>query len=162
MAVGKEIRTQISSVKNTQKITSAMEMVAASKMRRAKDRMAASRPYAEKMRAVISHLSHAHPEYKHPFMLDRQVEKVGFIIISSDRGLCGGLNSATVKMAKTHIFDLERMGKKVKLFCVGKKAYEQLKFLHQDKIIDTEFGVFKGEITYEIAENIAQKLIKLF
>ncbi len=93
MAVGKEIRTKIKSVKNTQKITRAMEMVAASKMRKAQDRMAASRPYADKMRNVIDHLAHANPEYKHPYMQVRDVKKVGYIIISSDRGLCGGLNS---------------------------------------------------------------------
>ncbi len=93
MAVGKEIRTQIGSIKNTQKITSAMEMVAASKMRKAQQRMEATRPYADKMRQVISHLAMAHPEYRHTFMIERDVSRVGYIIISSDRGLCGGLNS---------------------------------------------------------------------
>ncbi|MEJ2213762.1 MAG: F0F1 ATP synthase subunit gamma [Gammaproteobacteria bacterium] len=122
MAVGKEIRTQISSVKNTQKITSAMEMVAASKMRRAKDRMAASRPYAEKMRAVISHLSHAHPEYKHPFMLDRQVEKVGFIIISSDRGLCGGLNNNLFRKLAKEIGIMSEDGIKSEFCTIGAKS----------------------------------------
>ena len=93
MAGANDIRTQIASIKNTQKITKAMEMVAASKMRRAQERMEASRPYAEKMGRVISHLSHAHPEYKHPYTQDREVKSVGYIIVSSDRGLCGGLNS---------------------------------------------------------------------
>ena len=104
MAVGKEIRTQIKSIKNTQKITSAMEMVAASKMRRAQDYMSATRPYAGKIRNVIGHLAHAHPEYKHGFMIEREVKRAGFIIISSDRGLCGGLNinlfKATVKRSR--------------------------------------------------------------
>ncbi len=122
MAVGKEIRTQISSVKNTQKITSAMEMVAASKMRKAKDRMAASRPYAEKMKAVISHLSHAHPEYKHPFMLDRQVEKVGFIIISSDRGLCGGLNNNLFRKLAKEIGVMADDGIKSEFCTIGAKS----------------------------------------
>ena len=89
----KEIRTQIGSIKNTRKITSAMEMVAASKMRKAQQRMAATRPYAEKMRNVIGHLFHAHPEYKHTFMIEREVKRIGYIVVSSDRGLCGGLNS---------------------------------------------------------------------
>ncbi len=93
MAVGKEIRTQISSIKNTQKITRAMEMVAASKMRKTKDRMLATRPYSKKISQIIRHLAHANPEYKHPFLIDREVKRVGVIVITSDRGLCGGLNS---------------------------------------------------------------------
>ena len=92
MAVGKEIRTKIASVKNTQKITKAMEMVAASKMRKAQDRMQAARPYADKIRKVISHLGAANPEYKHPYLLGRdEIKRVGLIIVSTDRGLCGGL-----------------------------------------------------------------------
>ena len=93
MAGAKEIRTQIASIKNTQKITSAMEMVAASKMRKAQDRMEATRPYADKMRQVAGHLAQAHPEYRHPFMVEREVKREGYIIVSSDRGLCGGLNN---------------------------------------------------------------------
>ncbi len=93
MAVGKEIRTQISSIKNTQKITRAMEMVAASKMRKTKDRMEATRPYAKKISQIIKHLAHANPEYKHPFLVSRDVKRVGVILVSSDRGLCGGLNA---------------------------------------------------------------------
>ena len=92
MAVGKEIRTKIKSIQNTQKITKAMEMVAASKMRRAQERMRQARPYAEKMRSVVAHLSQASLEYKHSFTKSRDVKRVGFIIISTDRGLCGGLN----------------------------------------------------------------------
>ncbi|QPK62329.1 F0F1 ATP synthase subunit gamma [Methylomonas sp. LL1] len=93
MAVGKEIRTKIASIKNTQKITRAMEMVAASKMRKTKDRMQATRPYSKKISQIIKHLSHANPEYKHPYMIAREVKRVGIIVISSDRGLCGGLNA---------------------------------------------------------------------
>lgn len=122
MAVGKEIRTQITSVKNTQKITSAMEMVAASKMRKAKDRMEASRPYTDKMRAVISHLAHAHPEYKHPFMIDREVKKVGLIIVSSDRGLCGGLNNNLFRMLARDIGALDGDGIKAEFCTIGAKA----------------------------------------
>src|SRR4030067_1058156 len=93
MAVGKEIRKQIKSIQNTQKITRAMEMVAASKMRKAQERMQAARPYATKIRNVITHLHYAHPEYKHPFVVERETKRVGFIVITSDRGLCGGLNT---------------------------------------------------------------------
>ncbi|MHB8535621.1 MAG: F0F1 ATP synthase subunit gamma [Sulfuricaulis sp.] len=93
MAIGKEIRKQIKSIQNTQKITRAMEMVAASKMRKAQERMQAARPYAQKIRNVIHHLHYAHPEYHHPFTLEREPRRAGFIVITSDRGLCGGLNT---------------------------------------------------------------------
>src|SRR3990172_3012617 len=93
MAICKEIRKQIKSIQNTQKITRAMEMVAASKMRKAQERMQAARPYAFKIRNVITHLHYAHPEYRHPFVIERDAKRVGFIVITSDRGLCGGLNT---------------------------------------------------------------------
>jgi F-type H+-transporting ATPase subunit gamma len=99
MAGTKEIRTQIASVKSTQKITSAMEMVAASKMRRAQERMQLGKPYANRMRAVIGHLANSNPEYKHLFMKERDVSRVGYILVSSDRGLCGGLNTNLFKAA---------------------------------------------------------------
>ena len=105
MAGAKEIRTKIKSIQNTQKITRAMQMVAASKMRKAQDRMVAARPYAEKMRNVISHLAHAHPEYRHPFLDEREVRRVGFIIVSSDRGLCGGLN---VNMFRATVAEMKK------------------------------------------------------
>jgi len=99
MAGAKEIRTQISSIKSTQKITSAMEMVAASKMRRAQERMQLGKPYAQRIRSVIGHIANANPEYKHQYMLERDVKRVGYIIISTDRGLCGGLNINLFKTA---------------------------------------------------------------
>jgi len=99
MAVGKEIRKQIKSIQNTQKITRAMEMVAASKMRRAQERMQAARPYADKIRHVIGHLHYAHPEYRHPFLKTRAAKRVGLIVITSDRGLCGGLNTNLFRTA---------------------------------------------------------------
>ncbi|TLX53185.1 F0F1 ATP synthase subunit gamma [Stutzerimonas nosocomialis] len=92
MAGAKEIRSKIASIKSTQKITSAMEKVAVSKMRKAQLRMAASRPYAERIRQVIGHLANTNPEYRHPFMVERPVKRVGYIVVSTDRGLCGGLN----------------------------------------------------------------------
>ena len=99
MAGAKEIRGKIKSVQNTAKITKAMEMVAASKMRRAQDRMLATRPYAEKIKQVVSHLGSAHPEYKHPFLKQRPLKKVGLIVVTTDRGLCGGLNINLFKKA---------------------------------------------------------------
>ncbi len=99
MAVGREIRKKIKSIQNTQKITRAMEMVAASKMRRAQQRMSAARPYADKMRNVIRHLHHAHPEYRHPFLVEREIKNVGLIMVTTDRGLCGGLNTNALRMA---------------------------------------------------------------
>ncbi len=122
MAGAKEIRTQIKSIQSTQKITKAMEMVAASKMRRAQDRMLASRPYAQKMHNVIGHMALAHPEYRHPFLLEREVKRVGFIIISTDRGLCGGLNINLFKKALSSIREWRDQGAEIDLCLVGSKA----------------------------------------
>jgi F-type H+-transporting ATPase subunit gamma len=122
MAVGKEIRTKIKSIQNTQKITRAMEMVAASKMRKAQDRMSAARPYADKIRNVIGHLAHAHPEYKHPYLQDREVRRVGFLIISSDRGLCGGLNSNLFKTTLQAMREWQNKGVEIDLCTIGQKS----------------------------------------
>jgi len=122
MAVGKEIRTKIKSVKNTQKITRAMEMVAASKMRRAQEKMQATRPYSNKMRSVVSHLAHAHPEYQHPYMQRRDVARVGVIVVSSDRGLCGGLNSNLLRATVIDMKNWKDQNIKIDLCTVGKKA----------------------------------------
>jgi F-type H+-transporting ATPase subunit gamma len=123
MAGSKEIREKIKSVKNTQKITKAMEMVAASKMRKAQARMAATRPYADKMREVIGHVAAAHPEYKHPYTMGREkVKTVGYIIVSSDRGLCGGLNANVFKRVMHDMKDWQSKNVSVKLALVGTKA----------------------------------------
>lgn len=122
MAAGKEIRTQIRSIKNTQKITRAMEMVAASKMRKAQDRMAASKPYAKKIRNVMAHLAQAHPEYRHPYLEDREVKRVGYVIISSDRGLCGGLNSNLFRKLLREMREWEAKGVEIELCTIGRKA----------------------------------------
>lgn len=97
MAVGSEIVTKIKSVQSTKKVTSALEMVSASKIKRAKDQMMEARPYATQMKKIIGHMAHASPEYRHPFMKEREVKRVGYIIISTDRGLCGGLNTNLFK-----------------------------------------------------------------
>ncbi len=122
MAVGKEIRTKIGSIKNTQKITSAMEMVAASKMRKAQDRMEATKPYAEKIRGVIGHLAMGHSEYKHPYIIEREVKRVGFIIVSSDRGLCGGLNTNLFKDALKSMQEWQEKEVEIDLCLIGSKA----------------------------------------
>ena len=122
MAVGKEIRNQISSIKSTQKITSAMEMVAASKMRKAQDRMQATRPYAEKMRQVIGHIAKANAQYKHPFMVEREVRRVGYIVVSTDRGLCGGLNVNLFKALVREMRAWKEKGVESDLCAIGQKG----------------------------------------
>lgn len=122
MAGAKEIKTKISSVKSTQKITKAMEMVATSKMRKTQDRMAASRPYAETIRNVISHVSKATIDYKHPFLVEREIKKVGVLIISTDRGMCGGLNINLFKTALTEIKKWKEQKVTVELALIGSKG----------------------------------------
>ncbi|MEQ1488002.1 MAG: F0F1 ATP synthase subunit gamma [Methylotenera sp.] len=124
MAGSKEIRTKIKSVENTRKITKAMEMVAASKMRKAQDRMRASRPYAEKIRNVAAHLSFANPEYKHPYLVKRDVVKnVGLIVVSSDKGLCGGLNTNMLRLSVNQMKNWETEGKAISVSAIGNKGF---------------------------------------
>jgi F-type H+-transporting ATPase subunit gamma len=118
----KEIRTKIASVKSTQKITKAMEMVAASKMRRAQDRMRLARPYAERIRTVIGHLNEANPDYRHPFLVEREPKSVGFIVVSTDRGLCGGLNTNLFKSALLAFRDWQSRGASINLCLIGTKG----------------------------------------
>ncbi len=123
MAGGKEIRTKIKSVQNTQKITRAMEMVAASKMRKAQDRMRAARPYAEKIRNVAAHLSHANPEYKHPFLVKREnPSRIGVIVVTSDKGLCGGLNTNVLRMVLARMKEWEGAKQGIEVCAIGNKA----------------------------------------
>ena len=118
----KEIRTKIASVKSTQKITKAMQMVATSKMRRAQDRMKLSRPYAEKIRNVIGHLNEANPDYRHPFLQTREPKNIGVIVISTDRGLAGGLNANVFKQTLTLLREWEGKGAKLQLCLIGSKG----------------------------------------
>lgn len=122
MAGAKEIRGKISSIKSTQKITSAMEKVAVSKMRKAQQRMATSRPYAERIRQVIGHLANANPEYRHPFMLEREVKRVGYIVVSTDRGLCGGLNTNLFKALVTSMKEWRDRNVETELCVIGTKG----------------------------------------
>lgn len=122
MSGAKEIKGKIGSIKNTQKITSAMEMVAASKMKRAQDRMALSRPYAETMRKVIGHLAQGNLEYRHPYLEEREVKRVGYVVISSDRGLCGGLNANEFKAVAKDVQKYVEAGVEVDFAAIGSKA----------------------------------------
>ena len=122
MAGAKEIRTKIASIKSTQKITKAMQVVAASKMRKAQDRMLATRPYAEKIQNVISHLAHAHPEYHHPYLAEREAKRVGLIVISTDQGLCGGLNINLFKSVIASMRQWEADGMELDLTLIGNKS----------------------------------------
>ncbi len=122
MAAGKELRNKINSVKNTQKITKAMEMVAASKLRKTQARMAASRPYAERIRTVIGHLSEANPDYHHPFLETRDVKRVGYIIITTDRGLCGSLNVNLFRTVLNDMRDWQEKGVEVDICIIGSKG----------------------------------------
>lgn len=122
MAVGKEIKNKIGSVQNTQKITSAMQMVAASKMRRTQQRMAQGKPYSERIRGVIGHLANANPEYQHIYMKEREIKRVGYIVVATDRGLCGGLN---VNLFRTVLRDMAQWhakGVESDLGLIGNKA----------------------------------------
>jgi len=140
MAVGKEIRTKITSVQSTQKITKAMEMVAASKMRRAQELMAAGKPYATSIRAVIGHLANATSEFRHKYLQERkEIKRVGYIIVSTDRGLCGGLNINLFKTAMRSMKQWSDKGVQADLCVIGKKA-------------QSFFGAFGGNITASITE----------
>lgn len=128
MSNSKEIVGQIKSIKNTRKVTRALEMVSASKIRKAQDRMLASRPYARMIRQVIGHLAHANPEYKHPFTQKRdQVRKVGYVIVSSDRGLCGGLNNNMFRQLLVRFREHQEAGQDVSLVLIGRKAQQFFK-----------------------------------
>ena len=122
MAAGKEIRGKIKSVENTKKITKAMEMVAASKMRKAQDRMRAARPYSEKVRNIAGHLSKANPEYVHPFMQANASKTAGFIVVTTDKGLCGGMNTNVLRAVTNKIRDLQAQGTGIEAVAIGNKG----------------------------------------
>jgi F-type H+-transporting ATPase subunit gamma len=122
MAAGKEIRGKIKSVENTKKITKAMEMVAASKMRKAQDRMRAARPFSEKVRNIATNLGQANPEYVHPFMKTVDSKEVGFIVVTTDKGLCGGLNTNVLRAVTQKIRDLQAQGQRARAVAIGNKG----------------------------------------
>ncbi|MBU6459423.1 MAG: F0F1 ATP synthase subunit gamma [Proteobacteria bacterium] len=130
MAGGKEIRTKIKSVQNTQKITSAMEMVAASKMRKAQDRMRAARPFGEKVRRIAAHLSKASSEYRHPFLQSRPIKRSGLIIVTSDKGLCGGLNTNVLRMALNRLKEWSSNHIEADVTTLGGKGFSFMHRMH--------------------------------
>lgn len=168
MANLKTLKTRIKSVKSTQKMTKAMKMVAASRLKKAKQSVEASRPYADKIRHMIENVAsnitvRGNLSEKFPLLTGKGKNDTHLVVVfSSDRGLCGGLNSATVKMTKLHVNGLISQGREVKIFCIGRKAYDQLKSAYGDKIIGHEFGIFRGSITYQLAQNLSEKLVELF
>ncbi|NMV40462.1 F0F1 ATP synthase subunit gamma [Ralstonia insidiosa] len=126
MAGTKEIRTKIKSVQNTRKITKAMEMVAASKMRKAQERMRAARPYAEKIRNVAAHMAQANPEYKHPFMVARDIKRAGLIVVTTDKGLCGGLNTNVLRAVTNQLREQQGKGIETQATAIGTKGMQFL------------------------------------
>ncbi len=168
MANLKTLKTRIKSVKSTQKMTKAMKMVAASRLKKAKQMVELSRPYAQKIREMTSSLAsniaiRGGLNDRFPLLTGKgSNEKHLLVVISSDRGLCGGLNSATVKFTKNKINELISQGREVKIMCVGRKAYEQLKNIYGNKIIENVTGVFKSTINIDIAESVSQKIIELY
>ena len=149
-------------------MTKAMKMVAASRLKRAKQMVEASRPYAEKIQEMVSGLAsnistRGNLNEKFPLLTGKGKGETHLIVIfSSDRGLCGGLNSATVKFAKHRINELVSDGREVKIFCVGRKAYEQLKSTYGNQVVDHIFGIFRGVVDYKIAQNLSEKITELF
>ena len=137
MSGAKEIRTKIASVKNTQKITKAMEMVAASKLRRTQDRMAATRPYADKIRTVIGHLYQANPDYKHPYLVEREVKRIGYIVITTDRGLCGGLNVNEFRALLNDMREWQGKGAEIDLCLIGAKGVQFFRSLNVNVVAAT-------------------------
>jgi F-type H+-transporting ATPase subunit gamma len=168
MANLKTLKTRIKSVKSTQKMTKAMKMVAASRLKKAKQMVELSRPYAQKIREMTSSLAsniavRGGLNDRFPLLTGKgSNERHLLVVISSDRGLCGGLNSATVKFTKNKINELISQGREVKIMCVGRKAYEQLKNIYGNKIIENVTGVFKSTINIDIAESVSQKIIELY
>ena len=122
MAGSKEIRSKIKSVQNTRKITKAMEMVAASKMRKAQERMRTARPYGDKIRNIAAHLASANPEYRHPYLIKREIKNAGFIVVTTDKGLCGGLNTNVLRAVTAKLRELEASGKKTQVTAIGNKG----------------------------------------
>lgn len=169
MAGGKEIRTKIASIGNTQKITKAMEMVAASKLRKTQERMAAARPYADRIRNVISHLAYANTEYRHPFLQERSVQRVGYIVISTDRGLCGGLNTNMFRRLTLQLREHREQGHEVEFCVIGNKALGFFKRLGGNIVAEkTHFGDvpalddFIGSITVMIQAFEQGRIDKLY
>jgi F-type H+-transporting ATPase subunit gamma len=140
MAAGKEIRGKIKSVENTKKITKAMEMVAASKMRKAQERMRAARPYAEKVRQITGNLSRANPEYTHPFMQTNDAKTAGFVVVTTDKGLCGGMNTNVLRALTSQLKDLQSQGVSAEAVAIGNKGLGFLNRINA-KVVSSATGL---------------------
>lgn len=168
MANLKTLKTRIKSVKSTQKMTKAMKMVAASRLKKAKHAVESSRPFADKIEEMIATLAsnvaiRGTLNEKFPLLTGKGRKETHLIVVvSSDRGLCGGLNGSTVRFAKSRINSLISRGRSVKVLCIGRKAYEQLRAPYEKQIIDHIGGIFRNVITYQVAQDLATKLVKLF
>ena len=165
MANLKDLRNRISSVKSTQKITSAMKMVAAAKLRKAQEQVESARPYAEKMQRIISSIADnvTSPEIFPPILMGREKDNTHLIIVSSsDRGLCGGFNTNIIKAAKELMNNLENKGKKVKFLCVGKKGKEQITRFYKDKMINVETNFSQAKIDFSEIGNFTKKITEMF
>lgn len=168
MANLKTLKTRIKSVKSTQKMTKAMKMVAASRLKKAKHAVEASRPFSEKIEEMIISLAsnisvRENLNEKFPLLTGKGRQETHLIVvISSDRGLCGGLNGSTVRFTKNRINALTSRGREVKVFCIGRKAYEQLRTPYNKQMIDHVSGVFRNTINYQVASDLSSKLVKLF
>ena len=165
MANLKDLRNRISSVKSTQKITSAMKMVAAAKLRRAQEQVESARPYAEKMQRIISSIADnvTSPEIFPPILMGREKDNTHLIIVaSSDRGLCGGFNTNIIKAAKELMKNLENKGKKVKFLCVGKKGKEQITRFYKDKMINVETDFSQAKIDFSEISDFTKKITEMF
>ena len=165
MANLKDLRNRISSVKSTQKITSAMKMVAAAKLRRAQEQVESARPYAEKMQRIISSIADnvTSPEIFPPILMGREKDNTHLIIVaSSDRGLCGGFNTNIIKAAKELMNNLENKGKKVKFLCVGKKGKEQITRFYKDKMINVETNFSQAKIDFSEISDFTKKITEMF
>ncbi len=160
MAGAKEIRGKIKSVQNTAKITKAMEMVAASKMRRAQDRMLAARPYADKIKQVVGHLANAHPEYKHPFLIERPARRVGLIVVTTDRGLCGGLNINLFKQVLNRMSDWQEQKVEFQVVTFGGKGLGFFKRLGAEIVAEASHLGDRPEISDVIGP--VQVLLKAY
>jgi F-type H+-transporting ATPase subunit gamma len=168
MANLKTLKTRIKSVRSTQKMTKAMKMVAASRLKKSKQLVEHSRPYADKVREMASGLASnvavkGNFSEKFPLLTGKgKQQKHLIVVVSSDRGLCGGLNSSTVKLTKQTAGKLVSEGREVKLLCLGKKAYEQLKGAYEKQIVAHTFGIFKDIVKYQAAEEVSAQLVELF
>jgi F-type H+-transporting ATPase subunit gamma len=165
MASLKDLKIRIGSVKNTQKITRAMKMVAAAKLKRAQEQAQASRPYAERMEAIVTSLArNVNPSGELPVLLTGtgKEETHLLVVATSDRGLCGAFNSSIVRAAKKRVEELQGRGKTVKIFCIGRKAYDQLRLTHGELVVERMENLYRTKPEFTIAQQVAERILEIF